>query len=127
MNPQGFCLLSFFETASHYVALAILELTEWTRLASNSPRAACLCLLSAGIKGVPHHAWPLVSVVINLSYRLPKANVWGCLSISPFLTELGFENSKARKEFQALLPPLRPEHFVASVGNKESDEICQKI
>jgi hypothetical protein len=37
-----------------YVALAVLELTLKTRLASHSQRSACLCLLSDEIKGVHH-------------------------------------------------------------------------
>jgi hypothetical protein len=44
----------FFETGFLCVALAVLELTLWTRLASNS-EIAYLCLPSAGIKGVRHH------------------------------------------------------------------------
>lgn len=43
------------ETGSYYVALVDLELTVYNRLALNSQRPACLCLLSAGIKGVQHH------------------------------------------------------------------------
>ena len=38
------------------VALIVLEFTLQTRLASNTYRSSCLCLLrSAGIKGVHHH------------------------------------------------------------------------
>ena len=44
--------LLFFETESHYVALAVLELTMLTRLACNSQRSACFCLPSAGVKAV---------------------------------------------------------------------------
>jgi hypothetical protein len=39
------------------VALAVLELTLWTKLSSNSQRSGCLCLPSAGIKGMSHHSW----------------------------------------------------------------------
>ena len=48
-----------FETGFLCVALAILELTLQTRLASNSERLTCLCLPSPEIKGVHHHhlAW----------------------------------------------------------------------
>jgi hypothetical protein len=38
-----------------YVALAVLELVLKNRLASNSQRSPCLCLLSAGIKSMNHH------------------------------------------------------------------------
>lgn len=37
------------------VALAVLEPALKTRLASNSQRSTCLCLLNAGIKGLCHH------------------------------------------------------------------------
>jgi hypothetical protein len=40
------------ETESHYVAIIFLELTTMTRLALNSQRYACLCVLCAEIKGV---------------------------------------------------------------------------
>jgi hypothetical protein len=46
-----FCFV-LFVVFQDRVFLAVLELTLWTRLASNSLRSACLCLLSAGIKGV---------------------------------------------------------------------------
>ena len=52
-TPQIF-FVCFYETGSHYVGLAVLELTMQTRLASNSLRSACLCLPSAGIKDVCH-------------------------------------------------------------------------
>ena len=35
--------------------LAVLELTMYTRLASNLQRSACLCLPSAGIKSICYH------------------------------------------------------------------------
>lgn len=37
------------------IALAILELTVQTRLASNSQRSRCLCFPSAGLKGMQPH------------------------------------------------------------------------
>lgn len=40
------------------VAQAVLELAMDTRLASDSRRYACLCLSSAEVKHVPHHARP---------------------------------------------------------------------
>lgn len=42
----------FIKTRSLLVALAVLEITLLTRLASNSQRFTCLCLQSAEIKGV---------------------------------------------------------------------------
>jgi hypothetical protein len=47
-----------FETGFLCVALAVLELTllpGWPR----TQKSACLCLLSAGIKSMRHHAWLL--------------------------------------------------------------------
>lgn len=46
------CLLCPFESGSHYIALAGLELDMYTRLALDSQRSICLCLPSAAIKGV---------------------------------------------------------------------------
>lgn len=43
---------------SHYVFLAGLELTMYTKLALNSQRSACLFLPHVGIKDIYHHAWP---------------------------------------------------------------------
>ncbi|KAM7337089.1 hypothetical protein ACRRTK_003208 [Alexandromys fortis] len=40
---------------SFCIAMAVLKLTMWTRLALNSQRPTCLSLLSTGIKGVCHH------------------------------------------------------------------------
>jgi hypothetical protein len=65
-------------------ALAVLELTLQTRLASNSQRFTCLCLSSAGIKGVCHHhlAYPQVlKGCVNRTLKtynqgVPKASLW---------------------------------------------------
>ena len=43
------------ETGLLCVALAVLEFTLKTRLASNSTTCLCLCLPSAGIKGLYRH------------------------------------------------------------------------
>lgn len=49
-------LFCFFETEFLCVALEpVLELALKTRLALNSQRAACLCLLSARTKSMHHH------------------------------------------------------------------------
>lgn len=48
---QVSCFVLFFETAFLYVALGVLEFSLWTRLALNSQRSPCHCLLSARIKG----------------------------------------------------------------------------
>lgn len=55
MKPIVSVCRILFETESLFVALVILVLAVWTRLASDSERSSCLCLLSARIKGVRHH------------------------------------------------------------------------
>jgi hypothetical protein len=52
--PDGF-LFILFETGSHYVALAVLKLAMQTRLDLNTQRSTCLCLPSAGKKGVRYY------------------------------------------------------------------------
>ena len=47
---QGFLFVISRQSFFVCTALAILELTLWTRLASNSQRSACLCPASTGIK-----------------------------------------------------------------------------
>jgi hypothetical protein len=43
LDCQGFFFL--FETGSHYIVLAVLVFTQLTKLASNSQRSSCFCLL----------------------------------------------------------------------------------
>lgn len=51
-----FFVVFLFETVSHYVSLAALELTVKAEfVSSNSERSACLCLQNVRIKGVHHH------------------------------------------------------------------------
>ena len=64
-------LFLFFETEFLCVALAVLELTLKIRLASNQ-KSACLCLPSAGIKGMCHYH--LSSPHQLLSYALFTIN-----------------------------------------------------
>lgn len=58
MNQVHFlvCLVMVFETGSHSVALGSPELVIQTKLALNSQRSACLCLLRTESKGIYHHA-----------------------------------------------------------------------
>jgi hypothetical protein len=49
-------VLSVYETGSHCVSLAKLELTMQSRLTLNPQRFTCICFPKAGIKGVHHHA-----------------------------------------------------------------------
>lgn len=50
-----FLLISLLETESHSLQ-AVLELTAWLGLASNS-RSVCLSLLSAVFTDLSHHTW----------------------------------------------------------------------
>ena len=54
----------FFKAEFLCVVLAVLELALYTRLALNSQRSICLCLLSARIKGVCHHC-PATTSILN--------------------------------------------------------------
>jgi hypothetical protein len=47
-----------FEIWSVYTALAGLEFARQTRLALNSWRPTCICLLSVGFTDRHHHIWP---------------------------------------------------------------------
>lgn len=47
INVVFFCLFHLFETGSHFVALAILELSRSTHLALNSQKYTCLCIPNA--------------------------------------------------------------------------------
>lgn len=59
----------FFKTGFHYVALASLEITMKTRLASNS-ETICFCFLSGVIKGVYHHASLEFLMKLNKSHEI---------------------------------------------------------
>jgi hypothetical protein len=65
-NQDLFC---FFETVFLHVALAVLELTVPGHCTPGWPqtqKSACLCLPSAGIKGMHHHC-PAFG---NISYKI---------------------------------------------------------
>lgn len=54
-------LFVLFETGSFYLALAYLEVTMQTKLASNSQRSPCLCVQNAKIKGICCHTHGRIS------------------------------------------------------------------
>ena len=54
---------------------AVLELTLQTRLALNSQRSTCLCLLSAGIKGMHHH-YPAFIYIFEDRVRTSEMAPW---------------------------------------------------
>jgi hypothetical protein len=70
VDPASFVVVNCFilETGSYYVALAVLELTLQTQ------RSACLCLQSAGIKDMQHHATETYSLRKNRK-RIPFASL----------------------------------------------------
>lgn len=69
---------SVFEDSFYVTVLPVLEIALQTSLASNLQRVTCLCLLSAGVKGVYHTTsgfppallWSNVSLVSNLQCPL---------------------------------------------------------
>ena len=82
LNFWSFVTVWFvFETESYYVALAGLEFAMYTRLASNSHRAACVWLLSVDIKDLYPDAqlgWfesklkiscPIIFKYFNINYQ----------------------------------------------------------
>jgi hypothetical protein len=88
-GPQCHSVPSPFKDTVSMCLLGVTELAMLTRLLSNSQRSTCLCLPSAGVKGVCHHAWPSVppldtvySIVIHLCPCLP---VWAWPPLDPFL------------------------------------------
>lgn len=61
----------------HYVSLAILEITVFIRLASNSQRSTSLFLLSVGVKEVWHHTQPSPIHSWAISFTLEWKNCFG--------------------------------------------------
>lgn len=59
-----FFLFIFFMRESYYIALAVLELTMQTRLASHSQRSSLFCLQSARMKGMWHHTQLVPNLLI---------------------------------------------------------------
>ena len=60
----GFVFCFFFLRQGFSVgSLALLEFALLKRLASNSQRSTCVCLLSAGVRDVLRHAWLTLTVI----------------------------------------------------------------
>jgi hypothetical protein len=53
-NNDFLYVFGFLEKWFLCVAMAVLELVLYTSLATNSQKSTCLCLLTAGIKGMCH-------------------------------------------------------------------------
>lgn len=70
----GFCLVLFSYRVS-LCGVAVLELALQTGLALNSQRSACLCLLSAGIKGIAATAHPRLWISI-LALQQKSSWLW---------------------------------------------------
>jgi hypothetical protein len=76
-RKEGFKVLSvclilfwFFKARFLCVALAVLELNSVVQADLELKRSACLCLPSAGIKGMCHHAWQ------SIFYIYIKLDIW---------------------------------------------------
>lgn len=67
-----FSFLSFYLKTDLCVALAVLGLTMYTRLALNVQRLTCLCFLSDGTKGVCHHDWQVLLLTKTLMVKKKK-------------------------------------------------------
>ena len=64
----AFFLYLFFEKGFLCLVLAVLELSspDW----SQTQRSTCLCLPSAGIKGMCHHCWLYMLFLITSTYNI---------------------------------------------------------
>ena len=80
------CCWFFFETQSHSVALAALEVYIKTRLPSNSQRSTflCLCLQNASIEGMHHQAY--VTLGFNCLNYISYFFLWGAGHICAWAT-----------------------------------------
>jgi hypothetical protein len=74
-------VIFFFEAGSLYVALVVLELDMQTRLTSNSQRSACLCFLTARIKGIYHYDLPYKDMKMSLYGSVFVCGVCVCLCV----------------------------------------------
>jgi hypothetical protein len=82
LELEFFVVFCFLETRFLCIALAVLELTCWPR----TQKSACLCLSSAGIKGVRHHARLLeleLQVVVSCHVGTGKSTQSLCMSRDP--------------------------------------------
>lgn len=55
LQPEWAFVLFCFETESHYASLAVLELSIYTTLVSNSQSSIAISLLSIESTGASHH------------------------------------------------------------------------
>lgn len=69
---------------SYCVALAILKLSEQTRLGSKSQGSISLCLSSTGVPGMYYHIWftPIFLQREEHRFKYGADNVWSVISLS---------------------------------------------
>lgn len=63
-KSQDIYLLFYFEKLSLSVALAVLDLALYTRLASYSQKSTCPCLPFSELEGVCHHCLAFKTLII---------------------------------------------------------------
>jgi hypothetical protein len=74
-------VLFFFETGPHYVSMADLEFTMWSRMALNLQRCSCISLPSAGFKDGPPPCLPSSCLLRQgLSLTCISLSQWGWLA-----------------------------------------------
>lgn len=80
----------FINTASHFVALAILEFDRCIRLAWNSQQSTCFCLVSNGIKGMYSYYYLILTLHFLPGFRDTRIfNTLVCVfSLAEFLLQL---------------------------------------
>lgn len=64
--------MNIFATGPHHITLAILEVSVYTSLASNSQRSACFCLSSARIKDAFDNSQPMAVLNTGISTRIKR-------------------------------------------------------
>lgn len=87
------CLFAYFVCLKWGLTMepAVLELTMYTRMASNSRRSICLCFSSAWIKGVCHYACLLSDPLITV--RLEGRN----FSVQPGYSYFSEKETEAQR------------------------------
>jgi len=80
-----FCF--FFETGFFCVALAVLGNSLCRPGWPQTQKFACLCLPSAGIKGMRHHAWQ-VDHIVDIPWMKPPQLLQSTHSFFPMLPKV---------------------------------------
>lgn len=71
------CFAVCSEKGSHYAVLVGLEFAMQTKLALNSQKSTCICILSAEIKNVCHYAQPKSNMFLKVKHvSLLRSTLW---------------------------------------------------